>query len=75
MTMDINSRLLSYQTCDPFRKYHIVKYQFVEDRKKIEKCLLSHPNIFREDGEWVKQKNALEIFDKICYVNDRRNEL
>ena len=75
MTMDLNSRLSSYQTCDPFRKYHIVKYQFVEDRKKIEKCLLSHPNILKEEGEWVKKLNDLEIFDKICQVNDRRKEL
>lgn len=75
MTMDINSRLSSYQTSDPFRRYHIVKYQFVEDRKNVEKLLLSHPKILKEEGEWVKQENALEIFDKICEVKDRRKEL
>lgn len=75
ITLDLGSRLSSYQTSDPLRRYHIVKYQFVEDRKRIEKTLLSNPNILKEEGEWVKQENALEIFDKICQVKDRRNEL
>lgn len=69
MTIELNSRLSSYQTYDPLQRFKIVKYDFVLDRVLTEKKLLNHPEVFRETGEWVKKGKALEIFEKICFNN------
>lgn len=66
MTIDLISRLESYQTYDPYRKFKIVKYDFVIDRNVKEKSILNHYDIFKENGEWIKKDNALEVFSKIC---------
>lgn len=66
MTMDVVDRLASYQTYDPFKRFKLEKYNFVLDRRGKEKQLLNHPDIFKEDGEWVKRKNAEELFLKIA---------
>lgn len=65
MTIDLKSRLNSYQTYDPYRAFKVVKYDFVLDRRLKEKELLQHPNILNEQGEWVKKDFALEVFSKI----------
>ena len=67
MTIELNSRLDSYQTYDPYRRFEIIKYDFVIDRALTEKKLLNHPNILKEQGEWVKKENAKEIFESICF--------
>lgn len=67
MTIELNSRLESYQTYDPYRKFKVTKYDFVLDRSLTEKKLLNHPNILRECGEWVKKENAIKIFEDICF--------
>lgn len=67
MTIDLNSRLESYQTYDPYRNFKIVKYDFVLDRVLTEKKLLGHPFITKEQGEWILKSNAIEIFEKICF--------
>ena len=68
MTIDLNSRLDSYQTYDPYRRFKVTKYEFVLDRSRIEKLILFNPGIINENGEWVKKENALEIFEKICFI-------
>lgn len=68
MTIDLNSRLDSYQTYDPYRRYRVTKYDFVLNRSKIEKLILLNPNIINENGEWIKKENAIEIFEKICFI-------
>ncbi len=67
MTIELESRLNTYQTYDPFRRFKIVKYDFVLDRFLTEKKLLGHPNIIREQGEWIKKQSAIEIFENICF--------
>lgn len=62
MTLDIIDRLEQYQTYDPFRKFKIEKYNFVLDRKAKERQILSHPDLFREQGEWIKKENSEKIF-------------
>ena len=66
MTIDLISRLESYQTYDPYRKYKVTKYDFVLDRISTEKNILGHYDIFKESGEWIKKDNAIDIFAKIC---------
>jgi len=67
MTIDLNSRLNSYQTYDPFRRFKVYKYEFVLDRILSEKKILNHPDIMNEQGEWIKKENAKEIFEKIIF--------
>ena len=67
MTIELNARLNTYQTYDPYRRFSIVKYDFVLNRSHIETRLLHHPDIVNEQGEWVLKENAIEIFERICY--------
>ena len=50
------------------RRYRVIKYDFVLNRSKIEKLILLNPNIINENGEWIKKENAIEIFEKICFI-------
>jgi predicted GIY-YIG superfamily endonuclease len=62
ITKDLKKRLNTYQTADPFRKYYVKKYVFIQDVRKIESYLLKEYKI--DDvytGEWVSMK----YFDKI----------
>lgn len=68
MTIDLKSRLNAYQTYDPLRRFKVKKYDFVLNRVLVEKKILGHPDIFNEQGEWVKKQNALTIFEDICFV-------
>lgn len=65
MTIDLISRLESYQTSDPFRKFEVVRYDFVADRSHTEKRILCHPDAMRETGEWLEKSSALQLFDLI----------
>jgi|694.fasta_scaffold01889_39 hypothetical protein len=67
MTIDLPSRLNSYQTYDPLRRFKVLKYEFVLDRITAEKKILHHPEIFKETGEWIKRDNAIEMFEKIIF--------
>ncbi len=67
MTIDIQDRLASYQTYDPYKGFKIIKYEFVLDRKHSETKLLNHPDIFIESGEWVSRNNAVALFEQIVY--------
>lgn len=66
MTIDLNTRLSCYQTYDPLRQYHVVQYDFVLQRKLVEKQILNHELAFQETGEWLEKKNALNLFDSIA---------
>ena len=68
MTLDIKERLSQYQTYDPFRQFKIVKYDFVLNRRHAETKLLSHPDMFSEQGEWVKRENAVKLFEQIIFI-------
>lgn len=68
MTIDLPSRLASYQTYDPLKRFRVIKYEFVLDRRLIEKKLLHHPDVMKELGEWVRREQAVEVFSKICFI-------
>lgn len=65
MTINLKQRLSQYQTYDPYRSFKVFKYDFVLDKRKKEKELLSHPDIYNELGECVKKTNAEVLFSKI----------
>jgi hypothetical protein len=77
MTVDMETRLKSYQTYDPYRKFSIVKYEFVLNRRHIEEQILNSFSISLENGEWVKKNpdngNAKveDIFRDITTVYDK----
>lgn len=62
MTLDVIERLEQYQTYDPYRQFKIEKYNFVLDRRFKEKQILNHPDLFKEQGEWIKKENSEKIF-------------
>ena len=61
MTIDLESRLSSYQTYDPFKAYYIKNYEFCLDRRAAEQELLDRFNIHVEEGEWIKHSDSLEV--------------
>lgn len=73
MTIELNNRLNSYQTYDPYRSFKVTKYQFVLDRFKMESDILNSVDINKEQGEWIKKENALEVFNKMCIIPEWRS--
>lgn len=68
MTLDVIDRLSQYQTYDPLKRFRITKYDFVMNRHHAETRLLSHPDMFTEQGEWVKRENAINLFEKLIFI-------
>lgn len=66
ITQNIHKRLIAYQTCDPYRRYKIEKYVFVENNRMHEKYLKTKMNIDVDTGEWVSVNKKKEIFE---YMN------
>lgn len=66
MAVDINKRLATYQTSDPYRQYRIKHYEFVLNRRSVEKQILSQYSVNIEQGEWIKNVNALEIVSNLA---------
>lgn len=69
MTIDLDRRLGSYQTYDPYRAYRVKKYEFVLDRKLTEKNFLSSLQSSPEEGEWVKRDEGLRTFEHVVQNN------
>jgi hypothetical protein len=42
MTKDLNSRMKTYQTCDPLRRFKVKHWKIVENAKTTETFLLKH---------------------------------
>ena len=63
MTTDIVSRLESYQTYDPYKKFKVEHYDFCLDRRTAEKQLLDKFDVHLVDGEWVKIPDALGVIE------------
>lgn len=61
MTTDLDARLSVYQTYDPYRSYKVKHYEFVFDRRLVEKNILNRYNVNVEKGEWLNKVDALEI--------------
>lgn len=62
MTKDLPKRLSQYQTGDPYRRYKVEKYKFVENAKKEEDRLLKMFNTDLSKGEWVPFENVSKLF-------------
>jgi hypothetical protein len=67
MTTDLEARLNSYQTYDPYRGFKVKKYEFVLNRRHAEKLILNSFGISIENGEWVKKDKVENIFKKITF--------
>jgi hypothetical protein len=65
MTQDVNKRLSQYQTYDPLKRYRVIDYMFVVDRKAEEKRLLEKWSVDIKNGEWVPEQDVVEMFREI----------
>jgi len=65
MTVDLNSRLKTYQTYDPYRKFKVAHYDFVLNRSHAEDIILNSFSISIENGEWAKKENCLEVLRRV----------
>lgn len=68
MTLDLNKRLKSYQTYDPYKKFYVKHYDFVLDRRKKEKEILINHHIDIEHGEWIKTDDSLSLIRKVSDI-------
>ena len=66
ISFNAHKRLLTYQTYSPYRDFILEKYDFVVDKFSIEKQLLNHPLLNKEQGEWVKKDNAELVFNDLA---------
>lgn len=55
MTNDLTSRLKSYQTYDPMQRFAVKHYEFVLDKREVEKRILNSFRVQIEKGEWIKR--------------------
>ena len=53
MSVDLNRRIITYQTGDPHRAYQLESYEFVTDRKDMERRILSKFSVDLNQSEWV----------------------
>lgn len=61
MTIDLDARLDSYQTYDPFKRFYVKHYEFCLDRRTAEKELLQELDIHLAGGEWIKYSKSVEV--------------
>lgn len=65
ITKDLISRMKTYQTCDPLRRFKVEHWKVVENAKITENFLLKHYKINIAEGEWALDKNVREIFSNV----------
>jgi hypothetical protein len=68
MCLDVVNRLATYQTYDPHRAFKLARSEFVLDRRHTEKQILSSFKISLENGEWIKRRNAENIFKQCSHT-------
>ena len=62
ITKDLEKRLSSYQTYDPFRNFYVKKSIFIEDVRNVEKYLLDNYKMENSyNGEWISIEQLEEI--------------
>jgi hypothetical protein len=71
MTVDLDARLTTYQTYDPYRNFSVLKYEFVLNRKHTEEKILNSFDISLENGEWVKRDKVERVFKNITHTYDK----
>lgn len=62
LTQNLDRRLASYQTYDPYKRYKVECYKFVSDIRKEEKRILLKYKVDIINGEWVSNDTLKEIF-------------
>lgn len=62
ITKNLISRLQTYQTYDPLRRFKVEHYKVVENARQQEKFFLSHHKINLAKGEWVEKENVKKLF-------------
>lgn len=68
MTQNLNKRLATYQTYDPYRQFKVEHYEFVCNRKQNERKILNSVRVDIERGEWIKRPIATTVFH--CILRD-----
>ena len=71
MTVDLDSRINSYQTYDPLKRFKVKHYEFVLNRRHTEERILKSFHLDLESGEWVKKKNCIDVFRNITHQYDK----
>lgn len=71
MCVDIEDRLKSYQTYDPFRRYKTKHYDFVLNRRGIESRILNSFKIELEQGEWCLRKRCIQVFKEATQTYEK----
>jgi hypothetical protein len=66
ITMDLDSRLKTYQTYDPFKRYKVEHYSFVSNRAAIEKMLLDKFKLDISAGEWIQNEKIKKEIISLC---------
>lgn len=66
MTVDLPSRLKSYQVYDPHQLFSVHTYDFVLDRRSAEKKILNCFSVNVENGEWIKKVDAIPLIKEFA---------
>lgn len=61
MTTNLKSRLSTYQTYDPHRRFKVENYVFVMDRRATEKFVLESFKVDLVGGEWISNSKVTEL--------------
>lgn len=72
MSVNVEKRLSSFQTGDPFRAYKLEGYEFVLDKKIVEKELLNKFKVsLDETGEWISNIKYDNLINHVrsTYIN------
>ena len=70
ITSNLLKRLASYQTYDPNRAYKVETYEFVTDKRLVEKSALNKFKCDLTKGEWISRDNYIDILHYIRSVMD-----
>lgn len=69
MTVDLKKRLSSFQTYDPFRKFKVEHYEFVLNRRDVERDILSKFCDDSDVGEWVSREDKDSLISMLLVRN------
>lgn len=70
MTVDMDARLAQYQTYDPYRRFSVLRYEFVLNRRRTEEKILNSFSLSLENGEWVKKNKVEKVFKNLTHTYD-----
>jgi len=65
-TTNLKARLSGYQTYSPYRDYSVDYYDFVLDKRKLERSLLDNLSLsLTDEGEWVSNTKSKDIINLV----------